>query len=54
MPSQPSRKPTGIEMMPGLSKGNQWKSTPLNMDVFGLPETTGENSTRKTAAKRPP
>src|ERR1041385_1723443 len=33
-PIQPSRKPSGIEIRPGFSSGNQWKSTPLNSDVF--------------------
>lgn len=49
----PSRKPTGMEMMPGFSSGNQWKSTSGNIED-GLPETTGENSTSPTAVIRPP
>ena len=45
MPSQPKRKPSGIETRPGLSSGNQWKSTPWIIDglrpmvgTTGLPE----------------
>ena len=36
--------------MPGLSSGNQWKSTPWSIDalgrsrVDGLPDTTGEKT----------
>ena len=49
----PSRKPTGIEMMPGLLSGNQWKSTPCTIGV-GPPETAGENTISTTAVIRPP
>ena len=28
VPSQPQKKPTGMETIPGLSSGNQWKSVP--------------------------
>src|SRR5690606_34371822 len=53
VPSQPSRKPAGMEIRPGFFSGNQEKSTSGNIDV-GSPETTGENSTRPTAMMRPP
>ena len=39
--------------IPGLSSGNQWKSTPLIIDV-GLPDTAGENTINTRHAARPP
>lgn len=42
-----------METRPGFSRGKSWKSTPGNSDV-GLPETTGETSTRTTAGTSPP
>src|SRR6185369_8493846 len=53
VPSQPQRKPNGIEMMPGLVNGNQWKSCCDRIVDVG-PETVGEKTTRTTAAMRPP
>ena len=47
--------------MPGLSSGNQWKSTLCSIDglrpvtgSIGLPDTTGENTIRSTVTPRPP
>lgn len=60
VPSQPSRNASGIETLPGLSSGNQWKSTPLgNIDRFlpvgsSFPETTGLNAMSVIALIRPP
>ena len=48
MPSQPKKKPSGIEMMPGFCSGNQAKSASGNQDVGRL-ETTGEKTTSRTA-----
>src|SRR6266508_1154873 len=62
VPSQPSRKASGIEMMPGLSSGNQWKSIEVSViidrlfPVFAstLPDTTGENAISTIADVSPP
>jgi hypothetical protein len=60
-PSQPRKKASGIEMRPGLSSGNQEKSTPWIIDALlpvtsstGLPETTGEKMISPTEAMSPP
>ena len=63
VPSQPKKKPSGIETRPGLSSGNQWKSMPGSVDqrralggrrVGALPDTTGEKITSTSAEIRPP
>ena len=53
VPSQPKKKPSGIEMMPGLLNGNYDQSWPVNSAV-SEPDTTGEKTTRPTLAIRPP
>ena len=53
VPSQPARKPSGIETSPGFCSGKTWKSTPGNSDS-GLPETTGDSTTSTTAGTSPP
>src|SRR5699024_10912455 len=49
VPSQPKKNPAGMDTRPGLSSGNQWKSTPWNIEALspvsgstGLPETAGD------------
>ena len=63
VPRYPSRKASGIETMPGLSSGNQWKSIDgsVNSDgrrcvngSTGLPDTTGENAIRMSVDASPP
>ena len=63
VPSQPRKKASGIEMMPGLSSGNQWKSIDgsviidaLTLDVptGALPETTGLKMISVIEEIRPP
>lgn len=52
--SEPAENETErIETIPGLLRGNQWKSTPWTIEV-GPPETTGENAMRKIAEPSPP
>jgi hypothetical protein len=53
VPITPSRKPSGIETMPGFDSGNQEKSAPVIIEV-GEPDTTGEKITSTTAEIRPP
>src|SRR5690606_22887110 len=53
VPSQPRRKPHGIETMPGLLNGNQAQS-PFGKSAFGAPDTTGEKNTSVTHVIRPP
>ena len=61
VPSTPSRNDAGIDTSPGLSSGNQWKSTPCSIDALrpvagftGLPDTAGENTISTTLTNRPP
>src|SRR4051794_40681455 len=62
VPSQPRKKASGMETMPGLSSGNQWKSIDLSVIIdrlrlvlaSTLPETTGEKVIRMIADARPP
>src|SRR5690606_12118244 len=53
VPIQPQRKPSGMEMMPGLESGNHCQSWFGNM-ALELPETTGEKKTSTTALIKPP
>ena len=53
VPTAPSRNDSGMTTIPGLSSGNQWKSTPLIIDV-GLPDTAGENTISTRHVARPP
>ena len=50
---QPRRKPSGIEMIPGLASGKIAKSAPGIIAVSD-PETTGENVMSTIAEIRPP
>src|SRR3954469_20744682 len=63
VPIQPSRNASGIETRPGLSSGNQWKSTEGSVIIDrlragfvgpGLPDTTGEKTISVIAVIRPP
>ncbi len=61
VPTAPSRNDSGIDTRPGLSSGNQWKSTPCSIDALrpvagftGLPDTAGENTISTTLTTRPP
>src|SRR5206468_12981859 len=53
VPSQPARKPIGIDTRPGFWSGKYWKSTAGYSDS-GLPETTGDSTTRASAGTSPP
>ena len=63
VPSQPRKNASGIETMPGLSSGNQWKSIDGVRDhrqalpvagSTGLPDTTGEKMISVTQLISPP
>jgi hypothetical protein len=61
VPSQPKKKPSGIETRPGFSSGNQLMSMSAgSSDRFlpvgsrPLPETTGEKITSPTEEMSPP
>src|SRR3954447_3243497 len=63
VPIQPRTKARGIETIPGLSSGNQWKSTDVSLIIdrlsvvpgaAGFPDTTGEKMISVTQLIRPP
>src|SRR3954463_7249328 len=63
VPSQPRKKASGIDTMPGLSSGNQWKSTVASVIIdglrpvpgaAGLPDTTGLKTISVIDDTRPP
>ena len=62
-PSQPRKNASGIEIRPGLSSGNRWKSIAALVIIDGLgppstsgalPETTGLRAIRTMELLRPP
>ena len=61
MPSQPRKNPSGIEMRPGLSSGNQWKSIDGSVIIDAAlpavtlpPDTIGLKMISTMALMRPP
>ena len=53
LPMIPHGKPIGMDTRPGFRSGNQAKSMPGTREV-GVPDVTGEKTTSRTAASRPP
>ena len=62
-PSQPRKNASGMEIRPGLSSGNRWKSIAVLVIIDwlgppstsgGLPDTTGLKMISRMALERPP
>jgi hypothetical protein len=53
VPRKPRRNDAGMEMRPGLRRGNHAQSAFGNIDV-GVPDTAGENMISVSVINRPP